>query len=201
MNYKFLIILLIFFSSCVEKAQKKNKKSETRDTLALSRIGNSSQDTAYKKKTGKNIFDSKELDSVIGYTYLYFHDYEDDTLSKGSLLKIIPNKEEYIWRYDQKPKVALTSNQISTLLSIINNPKHYDFGKAFCFYPRNCFTFYNKKKQIIGYYEICFECLQIESRPAFINSKSGRLTKEGNALLIDFCRGIGLHLFTGTGIH
>jgi hypothetical protein len=190
------IILLVFFS-CTNNPNSKNlSKADKIITVNVDmqsyHYWESSQDTAFKQNGDKYFLKLKEVDSVFVYSYLDVHDYTDDTFTKAYKIKILPNKLEYIWKYDKNPKLTLSKNQISNLLSIINSDKSYKVGRSDCFYPTNCFVFYNNKNQIIGYYEICFKCSQIDSKPVFRSANKNSLSDQGDSLLLTFCKQIGV---------
>ncbi len=145
-------------------------------------------------KTQKNSFPGSNIEKVISYSFLDVHDYEDDSMSKGQLLQIMPDYDQYTWKNDPHPEISLTKRDISKLLTIINDPKNYGFGASFCYFPRNCFCFYNGKNEIIGFYEICFECARIQSIPEFKISRKGGLTDKGAHELRNFCTSAGITL-------
>ena len=137
-------------------------------------------------------FPESEVSKAVAYSFLDDHDYEDDSLTKGQLLPIMPDYSQYLWKYDRHPKVRLNRRQARHLLSIINDPKNYGVGAAFCYSPRNCFCFYDAKNEIIGFYELCFECSRIESIPQFTSSRKGGLSDKGVRELKRFCQAAGV---------
>jgi hypothetical protein len=55
------------------------------------------------------------------------------------------------------------------LMRILMNYDHQDTNKvAFCYEPRNGIVFLDKDEQIIGYIEICFECLRFKTEPSTV---------------------------------
>lgn len=139
-------------------------------------------------------FPASGISKVVSYSFL--DEEEDDTSARGQLLQIMPNYTQYLRKDDRRSKVVLTGGQVSRLLSIVNTPGTYKLGAAFCYNPRNCFCFYNNRNEIIGFYEICFECSRMVAMPELnISRKGGGLTDSGAARLAAFCRSIGV--FTG----
>lgn len=79
------------------------------------------------------------------------------------------------------------------LLSIINDPGNYSNTAAFCYNPRNCFCFYNSKNEIVGWYEVCFECARVSSIPAFALCRKGGLNDRGLNRLKTLCTSVKLN--------
>jgi hypothetical protein len=53
------------------------------------------------------------------------------------------------------------------LMNILMNYDHQDVSEvAFCYAPRNGIIFLDKDQRIIGYIEICFECLKFKTEPS-----------------------------------
>ena len=129
---------------------------------------------------------------VVSYSYLDVEDYEEDTFSRAPMLQMMPGYARAGWKYDPHPKVVLTKRQIRRLLAILNAPKTYKQVKSTCYSPRNCFCFYNAKKEIIGYYQVCFESSRLISIPAFKGSESGTLSESGVKRLRNFCLSAGI---------
>ena len=129
---------------------------------------------------------------VVCYSYLDVEDYEEDTFSRGPLLQMMPGYSRAGWKYDPHPKVILTKKQIRRLLAILNTPKTYKQVKSTCYSPRNCFCFYDTKKEIIGYYEVCFENSRLVAVPGFKGSQSGTLSESGAKRLRNFCLSAGI---------
>lgn len=122
-----------------------NKPNNYQDTIKLS-----TQKINISEKKQKEFLEGVNVEKVIIYSFLDVHDFEDDTLSKGPLIQIMPNWFEYAWKYDSNPFVILNKKDTKALLSIINQPKKYVSGKSFCFYPRNIFVFTMIKKKSWG---------------------------------------------------
>ena len=134
----------------------------------------------------------QKISRVVSYSYLDIEDYEEDTLSKAASFQIMPGYARYLWKYDPHPKVVLTKRQIRRLLAIINSPKTYKNVKSTCYSPRNCFCFYNAKKEIVGYYQVCFENNRLYCVPDFKGSESGTLSESGAKRLKNFCLSAGI---------
>ena len=118
---------------------------------------------------------------------------EDDTMNRGQLLQMMPGYAQYLRKNDPRPKVILTGEKIPRLLSIINDPKTYKNGSAFCYNPRNFFCFYNSRNEIIAYYEVCFECGKFDARPEIKTRKKDPGFREaGLNRLSKFCRAAGI---------
>jgi hypothetical protein len=133
-----------------------------------------------------------QITRVVSYSYLDIEDYEEDTFSKAPSFQMMPGYSRFLWKYDPHPKVILTKKQTRRLLAIINTPKTYKKIKSNCYSPRNCFCFYNAKKEIIGYYQVCFESSRLFSVPAFKGSESGTLSESGVKRLRNFCLSAGI---------
>lgn len=138
-------------------------------------------------KTSKGFFLGSGAVKAVSYSFLDIHDYEMDSSDRGQLLAIMPNYDQYLSKKDPNPKVILTRLQTQRLLSIINDPGNYSNTAAFCYNPRNCFCFYNSKNEIIGWYELCFECARIQSIPEFRLCKKGGLNDRGLKKFREFC--------------
>jgi len=185
-----ILWLVITLSSCNQNADKKSGDKHLKVT------GNDI-DTIIENVTNPKLFENfnnsliESSTNVLGYTYLHLHDYEDDTLSKGHVVKMFPGKEEVVWKYNPNWKVQLTGPQIDTLFQTFNSKGTYLPGKSFCFYPRNCFVFLHDTT-VIGYIEICLECSQIESSFSKTNFGGGRLSEEGKSRIINFMRSINM---------
>ena len=133
-----------------------------------------------------------QVTRVVSYSYLDVEDYEEDTFSKAPLLQMMPGYSRVGWKYDPRPKVVLTKKQVHRLLTILSAPKTYKQVKSTCYSPRNCFCFYNAKKEIIGYYQVCFDNGRLISVPAFKGSESGTLSESGVKRLRNFCLSAGI---------
>ncbi|HXB06121.1 MAG TPA: hypothetical protein VNW04_03375 [Puia sp.] len=129
---------------------------------------------------------------VVCYSYLDIEDYEEDTFTRAPSFQMMPGFSRYGWKYDPHPKVVLTKKQTRKLLAIIGSPKTYKPVQSNCYSPRNCFCFYNSKKEIIGYYQVCFENGRLISVPHFTGSESGTFTESGVKRLRSFCRSAGI---------
>jgi hypothetical protein len=121
-------------------------------------------------------------------------DYEEDTFSRAPSFQMMPGFVRPLWKYDAHPKVVLTKKQTRKLLTIISSPLTYKPIRSNCLSPRNCFCFYNAKKEIIGYYEVCFDNGRLISVPSFpgSGSGSGTLSDLGVRRLKSFCRSNGI---------
>ncbi|MCQ9634111.1 hypothetical protein MP477_03980 [Chryseobacterium sp. WG23] len=68
-----------------------------------------------------------------------------------------------------KESKTLTITEISELTAILYdtcNKYYIDFtSKSGCFFPRNAILFYDENDKVFAYFEICFECSEIESSP------------------------------------
>jgi hypothetical protein len=135
---------------------------------------------------------SAQISRVVCYSYLDMEDYEEDTLSKGANFQMMPGFSRYLWKYDPHPKVVLTKRQTHKLLAILNSPKTYKPIRSSCRSPRNCFCFYNKKKEIIAYCEVSFENNRLIAVPGFPGSESSTLSESGAKKLRSLCRVAGI---------
>jgi hypothetical protein len=152
-------------------------------------------DSISREPQATNIGDGElgsKITRVVSYSYLDIEDYEEDTFSKAPSFQMMPGYSRFLWKYDPHPKVILTKKQTHRLLAIINTPKTYKKIKSNCYSPRNCFCFYNAKKEIIGYYQVCFESSRLFSVPAFKGSESGTLSESGVKRLRNFCLSAGI---------
>lgn len=165
--------------------------SQATPFLKADTISAESQKISFGKKVAY-LFPASNIAKVVSYSFLDVHDYDEDSLIKGQLLRIMPKYDQYLRKGDPHPKVILTGAQIPRLLSIINDPKSYRNVTAFCYSPRNCFCFYNNRNEIVGFYEVCFECTRMESVPAFKASKKGGLTDDAADRLKKFCLAAGI---------
>ena len=129
---------------------------------------------------------------VVCYSYLDIDDYEEDTFTRAPTFQMMPGFSRFFWKYDPHPKVVLTKKQSRRLLAIIGNPKTYKSVQSNCYSPRNCFCFYNSKKEIVGYYQVCFENGRLISVPQFSGSESGTLSESGLKRLRNFCLSAGI---------
>lgn len=154
-------------------------------------ISRESQRTNFPKRRQKTFLD-KSVERAVSYSFMDMHDYEDDSSDRGQLLTIMPNYEQYLWEKDPRPKVMLNHSQTLKLLGLINDPVFYEPSRAECDFPRNCFVFYNVHNEIVGWYEVCFECCVINSIPAFPASRKGGLSDRGTRDLINFCKLAGI---------
>src|SRR6266404_510827 len=89
-----------------------------------------------------------QIARVVSYSYLDVEDYEEDTFSRAPTFQMMPGFSRFLWKYDPHPKVILTKKQTRKLLAIIGSPKTYKPIHSTCYSPRNCFCFYNAKKEI-----------------------------------------------------
>ena len=65
---------------------------------------------------------------------------------------------------------TLDSEGEKELMRILMNYDSQDTSSvAFCYEPRNGIIFFDKVGRIIGYIEICFECLRYKTLPDTIN--------------------------------
>jgi hypothetical protein len=136
-------------------------------------------------------FPKDNIAKVVSYSYLDVE--EDDTTNRGQVLQIFPNFTEYANKNNKRPKVVLTAKETRDLLAIINDPRTYKFGAAFCYNPRNCFCFYNSKNEIVAWYEVCFECSRFESLPAVADPKKEiGLTQAATDKLEKLCQSAGI---------
>jgi len=129
---------------------------------------------------------------VVCYSYLDMEDYEEDTLTKGPNYQMMPGFSRFLWKYDPHPKVVLTKRQTRKLLAIMNSPKTYRPIHSSCRSPRNCFCFYNKKKEIIAWCEVSFENSRLIAVPGFPGSESGTFSETGAKKLRTLCRSAGI---------
>lgn len=185
-----LSLLLVLFLCCKTSTRQpvSSAPAVKQDTISAE-----SQKVSFGKN-GAYLFPVSNITKVISYSFLDVHDYEmgSDSLIKGQLLQIMPNYDQYLRKDDPHPKVILTGAKIPALLSILNDPKSYKNATAFCYSPRNCFCFYNNRNEIVGFYEVCFECTRMESRPVFRASRKGGLTDEAADRLKKFCLAAGI---------
>lgn len=133
-----------------------------------------------------------QIARVVSYSYLDIEDYEEDTFTKAPTFQMMPGYSRYFWKYDPHPKVILTRKQWHRLLAIISAPATYKPVNSNCLSPRNCFCFYNKRKEIIGYYQVCFENGRLISVPSFKGSESGTFSESGVKRLRKFCLSAGI---------
>ncbi|HEY4111966.1 hypothetical protein [Puia sp.] len=132
------------------------------------------------------------ISRVVCYSYLDIEDYEEDTFTRAPSFQMMPGFSRFFWKYDPHPKVVLTKKQTRRLLAIISTPRTYKPISSSCRSPRTCFCFYNKKKEIIGYYEVCFENSRLIAVPNFHGSESGTLSEQGAKRLRSLCLSAGI---------
>jgi hypothetical protein len=190
----FLLLLVIQLCLCCSSKRSGNGEDLPPPTAQKERVDTISSESQRVNfsKTRNNFFPGSNIEKVISYSFLDVHDYEDDSMGRGQLLQIMPDYDQYLWRNDPHPKISLAKRDIPKLLAIINDPKNYGFGASFCYFPRNCFCFYNGNNEIIGFYEICFECGRIQAIPEFKISRKGGLSEKGAHELMDFCKSAGI---------
>jgi len=133
-----------------------------------------------------------QIARVVSYSYLDVEDYEEDTFTRASSFQMMPGFSRPLWKYDPHPKVVLTKKQVRKLLAIISSPLTYKPIHSNCYSPRNCFCFYNAKKEIIGYYQVCFDNSRLVSVPNLSGSESGTFSEIGGRRLKSFCRSAGI---------
>lgn len=64
---------------------------------------------------------------------------------------------------------TLDEERETELMRILMNYDHQDTNSvAFCYEPRNGIVFFDKDQHILGYIEICFECLRYKTAPSSI---------------------------------
>jgi len=185
-----LVPFLLLLQCCKNPDPNKHPAPQTASAKTDS-ISAEPQKTNFGRD-GNKFFPSSNITKVVSYTFLDDYEEGNDTLDKGQLLKIMPNYDQYLNKKDPHPKVILTGSQITQLLSIINDAKSYQLATAFCYSPRNCFCFYNARNEIVGWYELCFECSRMESLPVFKASKKGGLTEAAALRLKNFCITTGI---------
>jgi hypothetical protein len=158
-----------------------------------SRVGTVTQEpqTTHFSKNKKGRFPDSGIVRAVGYSFL--DEEEDDTTNRGQLITIMPRYAQYLNRKDPHPKAILTRPQTQELLAIINDPGNYSNTRAECDNPRNCFCFYNSKNEIVGWYEVCFECGVINCIPEFTVCRKGGLTDRGVDRLKAFCTVVKLN--------
>lgn len=77
------------------------------------------------------------------------------------------------------------------LMNILMNYDHQDISEvAFCYAPRNGIVFLDKDQRIIGYIEICFECLRFKTEPS--NVTISTLFPDEFKALKTFFKGAGI---------
>jgi hypothetical protein len=133
-----------------------------------------------------------QISRVVCYSYLDIEDYEEDTFTRAPNFQMMPGFSRPMWKYDPHPKVVLTKKQTRKLLAILGTPATYKTIHSNCLSPRNCFCFYNSKKEIVGYYEVSFENGREIAVPNFTGSESGTLSEKGVRRLRSFCRSAGI---------
>ncbi|MFN8416331.1 MAG: hypothetical protein U0U66_08370 [Cytophagaceae bacterium] len=110
-------------------------------------------------------FISKEKITKVKYDYIIGYNYnvEDSILPKK------PSFHEYSivrdgkiqYMYVQKEK-KLTPSEATKILQTINSIDTYSGDSHACFEPRLTYVLY-KEDNIVGYIDICFECIGLES--------------------------------------
>jgi len=185
------LTLFLTLASVACKNDRKTTTSESRPSARPDTVAAESQ-KMHLDKEKKALFLPSGAAKVISYSFLDIHDYEFDSALKGQLLRVMPEYSQYLRKDDPHPKTILTKSETQKLLCIINTANTYARGGASCYFPRNCFVFYNSKDEITGYYEICFECGRISSFPEFKLARKGGLSDFGLAQLRSFCQRTGI---------
>jgi hypothetical protein len=184
-----LLCLSPFFSGCNNASSHGNTKPPAikKPPVPIDSLAGEPQVTNIRSgKSGSPIV------RVVSYSYLDVEDYEEDTFTRASSFQMMPGFSRYGWKYDPHPKVVLTRKQIRRLLAIISSPKTYKPIRSNCYSPRNCFCFYNAKKEIVGYYKVSFEEGRLFAVPGFNGSESGTFSASGVKRLRNFCRSAGI---------
>lgn len=185
-NNLFLMLFLTLASAAC-KNDRKTTTSQSRPSARPDTVTAESQRMNLDKGK-KTLFLSSGVTKVVSYSFLDIHDYEFDSVLKGQLLRVMPEYSQYLRKDDPHPKTILMKSDMQKLLGIINTENTYTRGVTSCYFPRNCFVFYNSKDEIIGYYEICFECGRISSFPEFKLARKGGLSDIGLSRLRSFCQ-------------
>lgn len=189
------LALAPFLTRCTNAASHEKTPISPKSTAAAAKKTTPKPDTLAVEPQSTHIASGNFnalVSRVVCYSYLDIEDYEEDTLTKAPMFQMMPGFSRYLWKYDPHPKVVLTKKQTRKLLAIISSPKTYKPLQSTCRSPRNCFCFYNKKKEIIGYYEVSFESGRLIAVPGFPGSESGTFTATGLRKLRSFCRSAGI---------
>jgi len=189
------LALAPFLTRCTNAASHEKTPISPKSTPAAAKKTTPKPDTLAVEPQSTHIASgnfNSQVSRVVCYSYLDIEDYEEDTLTKAPMFQMMPGFSRYLWKYDPHPKVVLTKKQTRKLLAIVSSPKTYKALQSTCRSPRNCFCFYNKKKEIIGYYEVSFESGRVIAVPGFPGSESGTFTATGLKKLRSFCRSAGI---------
>jgi uncharacterized protein YqgQ len=115
----------------------------------------------YQRKREINvIFEQTKKIEIIAYSNRNEWDSIDNTdYYKLNYIKnnIIEIKEKYL-----KSRIVLNPSQLNKLKNGLINCKTKNWVAA-CYDPRHSILFYNKKDEVLGFIEICFECNRAES--------------------------------------
>lgn len=148
------ILILVLTSYCSEQ---KHKDSGKKKYFPMSEI---------KKSFPYNKTASIKL---VSFKYDYPFTGESDTTEVQVYAPEIPKTNGVVDLAKMFEVVTADDTTSERLLNILMNENEGDeMEAAACYEPRNGIIFFDEKNNILGYIEICFECLQYELVPETI---------------------------------
>lgn len=125
----------------------------------------------------------------VNYAKAIAYDYEgvqgENIYEKGKLYHSIKNEQ------------ALSAEQISNLLDVLNDEGTYGGDVTRCFKPRLGVVFYDAEGKYLAQVSICFECNQHQASPSILAQDNTRkvtnmtgYSAEGRRKLVEFCKSL-----------
>lgn len=116
-------------------------------------------------------YNKTEIIKLVSFTYNYPKANESDT-AEMKIQAYEPETPRTNGQIDMTKMFevkTLDAQGEETLMKILMNYDHQDTNEVvFCYEPRNGIVFMDKDQRIIGYIEMCFECLKFKSEPSTI---------------------------------
>ena len=166
---KYFFVILIFVTA-LSFAQK--KKLSPQDHFPGEIIKNF-KGLSISKRLEKYPFNNSSKIKLISYnlnlrdTVIITQVGDPDPIIKKSTSMIEILSSQSIKSADQN--ITLSLQDIITLSDILYNEcnKYYigEYSTKGCYYPRNAILFYDNNDEIFAYFEICFECQKITTKP------------------------------------
>ena len=113
-------------------------------------------------------FDKAETIKLVSFKHAYAVMQESDTVEVPVYEPEIPKTNGTVDLTKMFESKTLDRNLIDKLLYILVNYDNQDRESevAFCYEPRNGIVFIDKTDKVIGYVEICFDCLLYKVEPS-----------------------------------
>jgi hypothetical protein len=171
------ILILVSATYCFGQSGEQTKK---RSKLTISEI--------------KKLFPYNKTKSIRLVSFKYDYPKPDPDTVDGEVpmyLPEIPKTNGTIDLTKMFEVKTLDQKAEEKLLGILVNSDTKDIAEvAFCYAPRNGIVFFDELDNIVGYIEICFECLRYQAEPTTITVTT-LYPKEYDALR-DFFKEVGI---------